>query len=66
MLLDKKSHKGFQILYNIDEVENMEERNVNEELIYWKKRNHLNNIIIAVQLVILLIVCIVAIYVRVI
>ena len=41
----------------------MEERNLNEELIYWKKRNHLNNIIIAIQLVILLIVCAVAIYV---
>lgn len=44
----------------------MEERNLNEELIYWKKRNHLNNVIIAIQLVILLIVCAVAIYVRII
>ena len=43
----------------------MEERDLNEELIYWKERNDLDNIIIAIQLVILLIVCAVAIYVRV-
>ena len=39
--------------------------NLNEELLRMKKKNNLNNGIIIAQLVVLLFVCVVAVYVRV-
>lgn len=64
MCFFKKLHNVVKILYNIVEVSDMNERNLNEELADLKKRNKLNNKIIAIQLIVLLFVCIIAIYVR--
>ena len=61
----KNSHNIKEILYNIGEVIDMDEKKINEQLISLKKRNNLNNMIIIILLVILLAVCAVAVYVRV-
>ena len=63
LLINKDNIK--EILYNIGEVIDMDEKKINEQLISLKKRNNLNNMIIIILLVILLAVCAVAVYVRV-
>lgn len=43
---------------------NNEEKNVNQEIIKYKKYNNRNNVILIVELAILLFVCAIAVYVR--
>ena len=52
------------MVYNIGEVSIMDEKRINEQLISLKKRNNLNNMIIIILLIILFVVCVIAVYTK--